>query len=359
MVMDKNLQLYHQTAKRYRCVTESYNDLHTLIIIFGRHRYLFRSALAPFNNSANIDAAKNKYVMNKLLEANGIPVPESITITREDYASGNYSLDNIIYPVVAKPTKDTSLGDGVLCNINDEATLRDYFDRQFQHYPIISVESFKSGFRNYRVTVFQGKVIGVIERQPANVTGDGQHTIRELILITNQLRNQLSNTTTLKAIVTDQEMQFRLNELQLTLDSVPKAGENITLCYTCNSSRGGSIHSLGTTICKANAELAVRTASILGLEFTGLDIICEDIQKPITKNKGYIIECNHNPDITIHEHPQSGQSVRVSRILIKHLIRRHVWRYLYDYLHFQRIGRNPLVRIGLIVVIAAIIKYFV
>lgn len=357
--MEKNLQLFYQAAKRYRCVVELHNDLHALAIIFGKHRYLFRGPLAPLNNCGSIDAAKNKYIMNKLLSAHGVPVPEATAITYPNYQSGNYSFKDLVYPIVAKPTKDTSLGDDVLCNIRDEAALHNYLSTHLPRHGIITIESFKSGLRNYRVTVLKGKVIGVIERQPANVTGDGKHTIQELIDIANQQRIEQAKTTTLQPIKIDEEMQIRLNELELSLDTIPKQNENITLCYTCNSSRGGSIHAMGRSICKANAKIAIRAANVLGLEFTGLDMICDDINKPIKPGRGFIIECNHNPDITIHETPLTGKPSKISHELIKDLIKRHFWRYLYDLLHLRAIGRSPIFRIAVLIGLFFLIKHFV
>jgi len=40
--------------------------------------------------------------------------------------------------------------------------------------------------RDYRLTVFQGEIIWAIERIPGSVTGDGQHTVTELVTALNQ-----------------------------------------------------------------------------------------------------------------------------------------------------------------------------
>ena len=61
-----------------------------------------------------------------------------------------------------------------------------------------------------------------------------------------------------------------------------------------------------TAICKENADLALRAAKVLNLQLVGLDFLCEDLEIPIEKSRGCIIEANHCPDITAHEDPPEG-----------------------------------------------------
>ena len=50
---------------------------------------------------------------------------------------------------------------------------------------VVVVESFIAG-NDYRVLVVGGRMVAVAQRVPAHVIGDGEHTVRELVEITNQ-----------------------------------------------------------------------------------------------------------------------------------------------------------------------------
>ncbi len=358
MELDKNTQAFLDAANHYRCRVTNYFELHGFALDLGNRRYFFRGAATPFNNSSCIDVTNNKFVMNRILNAGGVPVPEAIAMSRDEYKKGEYSLDGLKYPLVAKPTMDTGVGRGVLCNIPDLATLREYLDRSFDHYRLMSVESFKANLQHYRVTIFMGKVIGVLLRDPASVTGDGKHTIKELIEKVNAIRCDKMQKTTMQPISIDQEMDMRLKELELSLDSVPKDGEKVTLCYTNNSSRGGNIVSLGKQIHPDNVKLARQVCRLLGVKYCGIDLACTDIMQPVSKTEGYIIEVNYNPDISIHTSPLEGPPTLIARNMIRHLILKHPFSYLRKLLRLELIIKRPIVRFAFLVAIFFIIRHY-
>ncbi|MDF1796646.1 MAG: UDP-N-acetylmuramyl peptide synthase [Coxiellaceae bacterium] len=355
--MNNNTLIFLQAALNLKCKVLDFTYLDTIQIKFGKHSYFFRGGSTPFNNGSSIDLSKNKFCMNKMLEHAGVPVPKAIGLTREEFKKGKFSFEGLQYPVVAKPTQDTGLGQDVLCNIKDKKTLLAYLEKSFKRHKVMSIEEFHGGLTCYRVLVFYGKVIGVVERKSANVTGDGKLNIQQLIDQANVIRSEKKSETTMQLIAVDQEVKICLDEQNITLDTVPEDGQEVMLCYTANSSRGGSIRSLGTMICKHNAELAAYAAKTLGLNYTGFDLVCEDITKPIGKTRGVFIEANHNPDITIHERPLEGRPTPVTRKLISKLIRRHFVGYISELLHLRKIFSNIFVRVGILVGLFFLIKY--
>ncbi|MDF1760175.1 MAG: UDP-N-acetylmuramyl peptide synthase [Coxiellaceae bacterium] len=356
--MNNNTLIYLKTALKLKCRVLDFTYLDTIAIRFGKHRYFFRGGSTPFNSGSAIDLSKNKFCMNKMLENAGVPVPKAIGITREEFEEGNFSFKDLQYPLVAKPTVDTSLGKGVLCNIKDKKTLLSYLEESFKEHKVMSVEEFHANLTCYRILVFYGKVIGVVERKSANVTGDGKQTIQQLIDQANIKRQEKKADVTMQLIEVDQEVRICLNEQNITLETIPEKDQEVMLCYTANSSRGGSIRSLGTMICKPNAELAAYAAKTLGLNYTGFDVVCEDITKPMAKSGGVFIEANHNPDITIHENPLEGRATPVSRKLIAKLIRRHFIGYISELLRLRAIFSNIFVRVGILVGLFFLIKHY-
>src|SRR5207237_1483687 len=88
-------------------------------------------------------------------------------------------------PVVTKPI-DGNHGGGVGLDPRDEGAVRAGFRRALEEArrKAVVVETYISG-NDYRVLVVGGHMVAVAERVPAHVTGDGRHTVRELVEMTN------------------------------------------------------------------------------------------------------------------------------------------------------------------------------
>ena len=323
--MERNTELYYQSACALKMPLTPIAHIAGFEIRLGKNRYFFRSGETPFNCNSSSSLASNKYCTNKMLEAAGLPMPKADAFSKNEFKKTETDQFNhyFKFPLVVKPTNGSSLGKDVLCNITTMDQLKTYMNKCFQRHKFLTVEEFHPNLNSYRVLVFYNKVIGVVQRYPAQVIGDGIHSIQALIDLSNIIRKELKKTTSLGPIKVDEEMQIRLKELGLTLDTIPKDKEIVVLRYTCNSTRGGTMASLGKKICKENARLICNAAKILNLNLVGFDVLCEDILIPIEKSRGVIIEANHAPDVTIHEHPLMGTKNRVTQRMLWRLILKH------------------------------------
>ena len=90
------------------------------------------------------------------------------------------------FPVVTKPL-DGNHGRGVGLSLTDEKSVRLGFERALEQSRDgrVVVETFVRG-NDYRMLVIGGRMVAIAERVPAHVIGDGEHTVRELVEITNQ-----------------------------------------------------------------------------------------------------------------------------------------------------------------------------
>ncbi len=329
--MNRTLFLYLEAAKALRLPMEYCTDFEGVLVKLAGERYYFRHGYTPFNSGSSDNVAGNKYSVNHLLRKAGFPVPTAAAVSIADRVNEVWSLPNLTYPIVAKLIAGTSCGLDVCCNIKNEQILIEYLNEFAKKYSFILLETFEQGLTSYRVLVFFNKVIAVTQRDPACVIGNGKNTIAELIDIENEKRVKIK-TVTLDKIKVDREYQIKLEEMHITLDYIPKNNEKIVLCYTCNSTRGGTMTSLGRSICPENARLACNAAKLLNLNVVGFDIVCEDIQRPIEQSRGFIIEANSNPDFTIHESPLAGICVPITKIFLQQLIKKHPIAYLLNYL---------------------------
>src|SRR5699024_1392274 len=113
---------------------------------------------------------------------NNVPIPRSMLF--QSHISINEIINKtklLSYPLVVKPT-DGSSGQGVIVNINTEEVLRSSIKhlRGKLNYKNLIVQEHIEG-DELRFYVLNGKVLAVTNRRPANIVGDGQSTIAELI----------------------------------------------------------------------------------------------------------------------------------------------------------------------------------
>src|SRR5690606_28295812 len=92
---------------------------------------------------------------------------------------------------------------------------------------------------DYRVLVVAGRVVAVSRRVPCHVTGDGTHTVEELIERANRdpLRGE-GHEKPLTRIVIDDELTLQLHRAGMSLASVPAHDQRVTLRGCANLSTG-------------------------------------------------------------------------------------------------------------------------
>lgn len=325
---NKNTALFYKSAKELFLPVEIRDYIEGFSFRLGRNSYFFRGFETPFNNSCSTRLTENKYCANKILESAGIAVPKAVAIHRSEFE--NDELEEIIshlkFPLVLKPTV-SSLGRDVYCNIPDIIQLKCLMTKIYEKKEWLTIEEFHGNLNSYRVLVFKKKIIGVVQRYPAQVIGDGIQTITELIAASNIQRAQL--TDELAPIIIDEECQIRLRELGITPDHIPAKNERVVLYYTCNASRGGTYEALSPKLCKKSRLFFIKIASILNLNIAGIDIECININSPTIHAEGVIIEVNPGPSVRIHENSHSVKSNRVTKKMIRSIIYRHPLSFMY------------------------------
>src|SRR5690349_839940 len=67
------------------------------------------------------------------------------------------------------------------------------------------------------------------------------------------------------------------------------------------------------------AHVAALAARVVGLDIAGIDLVCEDISRPLEEQRGAIIEVNSSPGLLAHIKPASGQPRNVGAAIVSHL----------------------------------------
>ena len=277
----------------------------------GKHWFIINTA-TPLTNTTGTTIVKRKSLTNMVLDRANIPVPIQEGL--------NSAVDAIKFfnrheNVVIKPAQQLG-GKGItLLPENEDQVIKAYnLALETTHAkggPKVLGEEFLQG-ENYRFLVVGEKVVGMIRRKSPRIHGDGEHTIKELIDITNENKKK----ELLKPITLDDELHLRLRNLDLNMDSVPQKDEEIILKYTCNLTAGGTTQECSNEVHEYYKELAVKAIKAVDAEFGGVDIIAEDITKP---SKCGINEINYNPGLRIHYKVDEGDVVPVAIPIMEYI----------------------------------------
>ena len=281
----------------------------------GRYQQRIRATMTSLTSALAVDIASDKKMTNQLLAAAGLPVPRSEVVRTADEAVT--SAERIGYPVVTKPL-DGNHGRGVGLNLGDEASVRAGFERALagSRGGRVVIETFVHG-NDYRVLVIGGRMVAVAERVPAHVTGDGEHSVRELVEITNaDPRRGIGHEKVLTRIAMDARSEELVRSQGLSMDDVPPEGTRVLLAATANMSTGGISIDRTWEAHEDNVEIAEEAARVVGLDVAGIDFLTPDITLPVRETGGAIVEVNAAPGFRMHTNPTEGEAQYVAKPVI-------------------------------------------
>jgi cyanophycin synthetase len=278
---------------------------------YGKHRRFVEAAISDQTRAVAVDVAGDKQLTKILLERAAIPVPRGRSVCTEEEALA--ALAELGAPVVVKP-RDGCQGKGVSLNLRTPAEVLEAFQFATKISPDILVEELFEG-QNYRVLVVDGKVVAASERVPASVTGDGQHTVAELIEVINQdpLRGE-GHESPLTRIAVDAVLLAHLKKCGLTLGHVPPKGERLLLREGANLSTGGTARDVTESVHPDVLRLCERTAAVIGLDVCGIDLVLKNISSPLSQ--GGVIEVNASPGLRMHQFPTEGRGRDVGKVIV-------------------------------------------
>jgi len=241
----------------------------TLQLGYGKYSKIIQETLSSDTSAIAVSIAQDKLLTKEVLSMHFLPVVTGMKVKSKIDAI--ISARDIGYPVVLKPQFGNQ-GKGVIANIADEKELLNAYELLILEYKDIIVEKHISG-RAYRICSVYGDIITVSERM--------------------------------------------LEQKKHSLNAVLIKKEKLNLRDNSNLSTGGFEIDCTDLICEENIEICKRAASAIGLDICEIDLICEDISKPLSG--GVIIEVNASPDIRMHHNPYIGAKRNVAGHIIHKL----------------------------------------
>lgn len=256
------------------------------------------------NTSAVAESiAQDKDLTKRLLHSAGVPVPLGRPVESVDEA-WEVALE-VGLPVVVKP-QDGNQGKGVTVNLTERSQLASAYASAAK-YGTVMVERFLPG-HDFRLLVVGDQLVAAARREPPQVLGDGQHTVRELVDIVNlDPRRGTGHGTALTKIRLDDIAVAHIGAEGLTPDSVPAQGQRVVLRNNANLSTGGSATDVTDDVHPEIAARAIEAAQTIGLHICGVDVVCETMLRPLEEQNGGVVEVNAAPGLRMHLAPSFGK----------------------------------------------------
>jgi len=259
--------------------------------------------------------ASDKDLTKTLLASCGVPVPEGAVVRSAEAAWEE--AEDIGLPVVIKPV-DGNHGRGVTLNLMNEADVKAAYAIAFDagDSSAVLVERYVPG-NEHRLLVVGQKVVAAAKGESLFVTGDGKSTVTELCdsQINTDPRRGTSEEHPLGLVTPDdEEIKLDLQRQGLTPASIPPAGQKVLI-----QPNGNVADDVTDEVHPDVAYVAALAARVVGLDIAGIDLVCEDISRPLAEQRGAIIEVNSSPGLLAHIKPATGKPREVGKAVVEHL----------------------------------------
>ncbi len=253
--------------------------------------------------------AQDKDLTKSMLRSAGVPVPSGRMVdSPEDAWEAAQKIDG---PVVVKPL-DGNHGRGVFMDLTDEQQIKTAYGEALKEGSGVIVEEFAPG-REHRLLIIGKKLIAAARGDAVIVIGDGVHTIAKLIelQINSDPRRGDTEDCPLNPILID----------AVTLAEIQRQGhaptdviaDGVKLLVRRNDNLSEDCTDL---VHPTTAEHAVLAAQVVGLDIAGLDLVVEDISKPLETQGGRFVEVNAGPGLLPHLKPVFGKPRPVGEAIV-------------------------------------------
>lgn len=276
----------------------------------GAHQRRIWTAETNATSEIAVAIAQDKQLTRQLLAAVGVPVPQGRCVADAEEAWAVAS--EIGLPVAVKPC-DANHARGVSLNLStrDEVLAAYEFARRDGETDDVMVEHFIRGDQ-HRLLVVAGKMVAAARGESEYVVGDGVHSIEQLVAAINRDPRRGENyTDPLSVLKLDESALLQMRQQQLSPESVLAAGQRALV------QRIGDL----TTDCTDEVHPAVAAAAVLsartvGLDIAGVDLVAEDIGRPLAKQAGAVVEVNAGPSLSMHLAPLHGKGRPVDKAIV-------------------------------------------
>ena len=257
---------------------------------------IVRFHLVMVDHPATIALALDKPVVHRLLEGDGIPVPDYCLV---DLPSRQRAMDFLEGgPCVVKPANGTGGGTGVTCGVESSDDLGRAWLAAAPFDDDILVERAIQG-QEYRLLFLDGELIDVISRTRPTVEGDGRSSLIELMSAENRRRLEAGSDEVARLLRVDVDTSLALRAGGWSSRSVPDLGQRVVVKGTVGENAradNATVRTLAPSVVGA----AARAVALTRLRLAGVDLVTPDPNRPLEDCGGAILEVNGTPGFHYH-----------------------------------------------------------
>ncbi|MGC3895580.1 N-acetylglutaminylglutamine synthetase [Pseudomonas urmiensis] len=256
----------------------------------GGRRVRCRESLSDLTSAVSMTLCQDKRLTQHALHNAGLHVPVQ-------QLAGNAD-DNLAFleehgAVVVKPV-DGEQGQGVAVNLTTLEEVNQAVEQARRFDSRVLLESYHPGF-DLRIVVIGHEVVAAAIRHPAQVIGDGKHSVKALIEA--QSRRRQAATGGESRIPLDEETERTVRAAGLQYSDILPAGQRLAVRRAANLHTGGTLEDVTERLHPILADAAVRAARALDIPVVGLDLMVRDAEQP----DYVIIEANERVGLANHE----------------------------------------------------------
>ncbi|MDQ3065347.1 MAG: hypothetical protein M3Q36_03710 [bacterium] len=252
---------------------------------------ILQSTLSPFTPATAVAVADDKYATYILAQENAVPVAATHKVQDEEEC---LKLLERYGEIAIKPA-GAAHGNGVSTALTTSEQVRSAFKRASAYKSVVIVQPHLQG-KDVRVVIVGGELAAAAIRHPAAVTGDGERSIRELILAENESEKRgLGYMTELNVIdvtAAEAHLEHKIDELSVN-------DEQYVVVGAANIGMGGTCEDITDTVSSDVAADSRKILSAAGMETGAADFIVND-------SSHTLLEINANPSFGLHTYPSLG-----------------------------------------------------
>ncbi|MGC8775705.1 MAG: hypothetical protein ACP5QN_00070 [Minisyncoccia bacterium] len=257
-----------------------------------------------------INLIDNKNYVKKILIENNFPVPQGKVFWFWEKNKALKYGKKLGWPLVVKP-KNGTFARHITSNILNDLDLKKGINKALEYAPSFLIEEYIPGFV-FRATVIDFEKVFCVKQIPANVCGNGQSTILELVnkKNSNPLRgNPHDKNFILSKILINNTTDELLKQKGYTYNSVPNQGEVVYLQKDPFLRLGGDLEDVTFKIHPDNKKMFQNIAKLFNILVVGIDFVALDIAQSYKNQKCGILELNTLPSIELHTLNNEKESI--------------------------------------------------
>lgn len=189
------------------------------------------------------------------------------------------------------------------------------YDIAVQEGSGVLVEHSVSGIE-HRLLIVGGRLVAANRSDFITVVGDGRQTVQALVdsQVNCDPRRGPTELHPLSVVRIDTAAAIELERQGLGAAAVPAPGRVVLIQRNAN-------HAFDCTdeVHPETIGAAALAARVVGLDIAGIDLVCEDISKPLSAQHGALVEVNAGPGLLMHIKPGEGKTRPVGEAIVANL----------------------------------------